>query len=41
MKYKFGFSSNPHFSEGYSDTDWISNNDKIKSTNEYVFIIGL
>ncbi|RVX01145.1 Retrovirus-related Pol polyprotein from transposon TNT 1-94 [Vitis vinifera] len=40
INYGLCFSGFPSVLEGFSDANWISNSDEMKSTNEYVFILG-
>ena len=40
MNYGILYSGFPTVLEGYSDANWISNSDEIKSTNGYVFTLG-
>ena len=40
MNYGILYSGFPVVLEGYNNTNWISNSDKIKSTSGYVFILG-
>ena len=34
------YSGFPNVLEGFSDANWISNSDEMKSTNEYIFTLG-
>ncbi|RVW43650.1 Retrovirus-related Pol polyprotein from transposon TNT 1-94 [Vitis vinifera] len=40
INYGLCFSGFPSVLEGYSDANWISNSDEMKSTSGYVFILG-
>jgi hypothetical protein len=40
MSYELHYIGYPKVLEGYSDSNWIFDADKIKSTNGYVFILG-
>ena len=40
INYGLCFSGFPSVLEGFSDANWISNSDDMKSTRGYVFIIG-
>ena len=40
MNYGIWYSGLPAVFEGYSDANWISDSDEIKSTSGYVFTIG-
>ena len=40
INYGLCFSGFPSVLEGFSDANWISNSDEMKSTKEYVFILG-
>ena len=40
MNYCIIYSGFPIVLEGYSDANWISNSDEIKSTSSYVFTLG-
>ena len=38
--YCLSYSGFPNVLEGFSDANWISDSDEMKSTNRYVFILG-
>ena len=40
INYGLCFSGFPSVLEGFSDTNWISNSNEMKSTSGYVFILG-
>ena len=40
MNYGLCFSGFPNVLEGFSDTNWITDSDEMKSTSRYVFILG-
>ncbi|WKA11200.1 hypothetical protein VitviT2T_028735 [Vitis vinifera] len=40
INYGLCFSGFPSVLEGFSDANWISNSDEMKSTKEYVFILS-
>ena len=38
--YCLSYSGFPNVLEGFSDANWISDSDEMKSTNRYIFILG-